>query len=87
MTKIPQSNIVAEAKAPKGPTKLDQLIARLRTPAGATMAEMMAITGWQAHSVRGALAGQLRKKGHANESQVTDGVRRWRIASPAEAAQ
>ncbi|WP_417497453.1 DUF3489 domain-containing protein [Maricaulis sp.] len=40
-------------------------------------------TGWQAHSVRGALAGALRKKGHIITSTVDDGVRRYRIAVPA----
>lgn len=32
-----------------GPSKLDQLVALLASPDGATMAQMMAVTGWQAH--------------------------------------
>jgi hypothetical protein len=60
-------------------TKLDQLIALLKAPDGATMDEMVTATGWQAHSVRGAMAGALRKKGLAATSAKTDGVRRWRL--------
>jgi hypothetical protein len=34
----------------------------LRTPDGATIEEIMAATGWQSHTVRGAMAGALKKK-------------------------
>jgi hypothetical protein len=34
----------------------------LRRPGGAALAELMAATDWQAHSVRGFLSGTLRKK-------------------------
>lgn len=47
---------------PKEGTKLGALIAALRQPDGATIAELMAATGWQAHSVRGAISGNLKKK-------------------------
>ena len=70
--------------AAKSPTKLETLISLLSAKTGANMAEMIAATGWQAHSVRGALAGQLRKKGHATQSLVTDGVRRWKIVEAAK---
>ena len=43
-------------------TKQAQLIAMLRAEAGATIAEIVAATGWQAHTVRGAMAGALKKK-------------------------
>ena len=66
--------------APSRSSKLDRLVALLRRPEGATLAEMTAATGWQAHSVRGALAGSLRKKGHAVTSEKADGTRRYRIA-------
>ena len=57
----------AEALAPKVPTpragtKQATLIAMLRAPDGATIEEIMAATNWQSHSVRGAMAGALKKK-------------------------
>lgn len=64
------------------PTKLDQLIALLQRPQGAAIADMTAATGWQQHSVRGALAGALKKRGHAVSSEKRDGVRMYRIGSP-----
>lgn len=38
------------------------IIAMLRAPSGATIDEMVHATGWQQHSVRGFLAGVIRKK-------------------------
>lgn len=38
------------------------LIAMLRAPDGATIAEIMEATGWQSHTVRGAMSGALKKK-------------------------
>jgi predicted transcriptional regulator len=38
------------------------MIALLRRPAGATIDEIVAATGWQKHTVRGAIAGALKKK-------------------------
>jgi len=43
-------------------TKHARIIAMLRSPAVATIAAMMAATEWQPHSVRGFLAGVVRKK-------------------------
>ena len=43
-------------------TKQAALIALLRRPGGATLAEMTEATNWQAHTVRGALAGALKKR-------------------------
>jgi hypothetical protein len=53
---------LADAGLPKPGTKLASLIAALRRPEGSTIAEMMEATGWQAHSVRGAMSGNLKKK-------------------------
>ena len=61
------------------PTKLDQLEKLLKRKNGASIAEMTKATGWQKHSVRGAVAGALKKRGHAITSDKTDGVRRYRI--------
>ena len=63
----------------KAPTKLELLLAKLGQDAGATLKELMAVTGWQAHSVRGAMAGALKKKGHMVSSEKADGCRRYRV--------
>lgn len=44
-------------------TKLAQLEAMLRRPEGATIEQLGKVLDWQAHSVRGAIAGSLKKKG------------------------
>jgi hypothetical protein len=51
----------ALARARAG-TKNAQVIAMLRDRAGVTIAAIMAATGWQQHSVRGFLAGVVRKR-------------------------
>ena len=43
-------------------SKTDQCLAMLRQSEGVTVADLMAATGWQAHSVRGFLSGTVRKK-------------------------
>ena len=43
-------------------TKQTQLIAMLRRSEGATIAQIVEATGWQPHTVRGALAGALKKR-------------------------
>lgn len=65
------------------PSKLDILLDILRRKDGASIAELAAATDWQAHSVRGALAGTLKKKGHTILSEKIEGVRRYRIGASA----
>jgi Protein of unknown function (DUF3489) len=65
----------------KTPTKLDTLEKLLGRKHGASIAEMTKATGWQQHSVRGALAGALKKRGHAIASDKIAGVRRYRIGA------
>jgi len=56
------------------------VIAMLRAPAGATIAAMAGATGWQPHSVRGFLAGVVRKKLGLNLiSEAGDTGRVYRI--------
>ncbi len=43
-------------------TKLAALLVALRRPQGATNLQLMLATGWQPHSVRGAISGLLRKR-------------------------
>ncbi len=70
-------------------SKQAQLIASLRPAAGVTIAQMMALTGWQAHSVRGAISGVLRKKLGLNvtcAASGADGERLYRIVKSAASA-
>ena len=61
-------------------TKHARIIAMLRAPVGTTIAAIMAATGWQQHSVRGFLAGVVRKKLGLNLfSEQTDKYRVYRI--------
>ena len=66
-------------------TKQALLIAMLQRPDGAKMAEIIAATGWQAHSARGAMSGALGKKlGLAVVSAKEDARGRvYRIGQPA----
>ena len=43
-------------------TKLAALVVALRRPQGATSLQLMLATGWQPHTVRGAISGMLRRK-------------------------
>lgn len=88
ITKAKSRAVVAEAakatpatKAPsRDSSKTSAVITLLRSKQGATIPELMAATGWQSHSVRGFLAGALRKR-HGLEpvSEKRDGEpRRYR---------
>jgi len=45
-----------------GHNKTERVIAMLERPQGATLKAIMRATGWQTHSVRGFISGQLKKK-------------------------
>ena len=51
-----------QPKASRAGTKQEALIAMLRQPDGASIDEIIAATGWQPHTVRGAISGALKKK-------------------------
>ena len=74
----PEPAPAAKPTEPKG--KLGALLALLKRPEGATIETMVATTGWQAHSVRGAMSGALKKKlGLTISSEKTEGGRTYRI--------
>ena len=53
---------IPKERKPREGTKQSVMIEMLRRPQGTTLAEIVEATGWQAHTVRGAMAGALKKK-------------------------
>jgi hypothetical protein len=80
----PAEAVNAQSKAPKlrNGTKQALMIAMLRRPEGATVEQIAEATGWARHSVRGAMAGALKKKlGLTITSEKSEtGARVYRIA-------
>jgi Protein of unknown function (DUF3489) len=58
----PTEDPAPKTRTPREGTKQATLIMMLRAPDGATIAEVMAATGWQSHTIRGAMSGALKKK-------------------------
>jgi hypothetical protein len=56
------SNSKRKTHARRADSKQAKLIEMLKRPAGASIEEIVAAFGWQAHTVRGAIAGALKKK-------------------------
>ena len=74
----PLSFKAAGAATTKIPSKLDRIERLLLAKGGTTIAAMVAATGWPQHSVRGAMAGVLKKKrGLVITSEKTGGERRY----------
>jgi len=58
----PEPKPATTERKPRDGTKQSMMIELLRRPGGATLADIVEATGWQAHTVRGAMAGALKKK-------------------------
>lgn len=72
---------MTKAKTPTKPvSKISTVADLLRREGGATLAELVAATGWQPHTTRAALTG-LRKKGHKIERGTRDGSTTWSVAA------
>ena len=69
-------------------SKAEIVLKKLRLARGATVPQIMELTGWQSHSVRGFLSAVVRKKLKLNlVSEVgKDGQRRYRIVDDAAKA-
>jgi hypothetical protein len=64
-------------------SKQAAVVALLNRPQGATVTAIIEATGWQARSVRGFLAGVVRKKlGLTLDSAKPDGERVYRVIEP-----
>jgi hypothetical protein len=53
---------VADKPTPRAGTKQARMIELLKRPEGATVEQIAAATGWQKHTIRGAISGALKKK-------------------------
>ncbi len=77
-----QGAVTSAPRAPRGGSKLDQVLVMLSAGSGATAAELVSATGWLDHSMRAALTG-LRRRGY--ELSLTrgerDGASVYRIAA------
>jgi hypothetical protein len=75
----------APTPGPRG--KIGVVVAMLQRAEGATIPDLMKATGWQAHSVRGALAGAIKKKlGVKVTSEKRDAGRIYRIEAADDAS-
>ena len=52
----------ANTTARRQGTKQEKVLELLRRPEGATIAQLVKATGWHPHTVRGAMAGALKKR-------------------------
>jgi hypothetical protein len=64
---------------PKPASKKSQIITMLESPEGTSIAELEKATGWQTHSVRGALVHLKNKDKLPVINTVVDGTRRYQI--------
>ena len=80
----PKGKTAAKARdaaiGPREGSKTAQVVAMLQRKGGATISEIMKTMGWQRHTVRGFMAGAMKKAGHAVESfKPEGGERTYRI--------
>jgi hypothetical protein len=65
-----------ESAGPREGSKTAQVVAMLQRKNGATLTEIMEKMGWLKHTVRGFMAGAMKKAGYTVESFKPDGGER-----------
>jgi hypothetical protein len=83
VTSLPKAKKAAKTQESAGPregSKTAQVVAMLQRKNGATLAEIMEKMNWQRHTVRGFMAGAMKKAGYTVESfKPEGGERTYRI--------
>ena len=83
-----QTTIDSKGNKAEPGSKQSRVIAMLQSPTGATIAAMMKATGWQPHSVRGFLAGVVRKRLKFKlTSRIIAGTRIYQITRAADGSR
>jgi hypothetical protein len=81
-----ESDGAGPKRLPKSTSKQARVLSMLGSSTGATIAAMMHATGWQQHSVRGFLAGVVRKRLKLKlTSKKISGTRVYQLAGGADA--
>lgn len=75
---------VLTENSPKSPSKRSIVLDLLRRDDGATLPELTAATGWQAHSVRAVLTA-VRKQGFVLEKSIRDSATCYQISGTSDA--
>jgi hypothetical protein len=79
-SKVKETAKKEESAGPREGSKTAQVVAMLQRKNGATLGEIMNTMGWQKHTVRGFMAGAMKKAGYAVESfKPEGGERTYRI--------
>ena len=84
--KASDSDGASKPNKPDSDTKQSRVLSMLQSPAGTTIAAMIEATGWQQHSVRGFLAGVVRKRLKLKlTSKKEGGTRIYQVANGGKA--
>jgi len=80
-SKAHTSPTLAKATKPRTGTKTAKVLALLKRPGGASLNELLKLTGWQKHSVRGFLSATVSKKLGLNVTSLKgkNGERRYSV--------
>ena len=79
--KFQTANVSSPRSPARANSKLATMIGMLHRKEGATIEQLSKATGWQFHSVRGALSGAIKKRmGLTVSSSKTDSASTYRIA-------